>query len=594
MREQGRWTFYSWALVIAGSLLAGAAGFVSNGALERALLSDATRTLGWGSTLFRALLVIHGAALIGAGIVLTRFSQAKNSKPPERPVKTSRKAWLMISVLCLSALALRLWRLDTDLWHDEVLTLLDFVRAPYGEILTRFPAQNQHMFFSVLARFSLDLFGESAWALRLPSVIFGVGSVWALFLLGRRLLGEREALMACALMTFSYHHVWFSQNARGYMGLLFFTLLATWLWLEMLSRDGWLSPLGYAAAVALGAWLHLTMAFVAATQVLLSLGALIKPENREPGTRSFIYRLNWPLIVAWLLSASLTLQLHALALPEFLQSGLHEVSLPSDWTNPLWVITESLRSLRVGFSGIVVVLCGGALVGVGWLSIFGRDRRAGLALILPALLAGGLMLALGHNLWPRFFFFSMGFALLIVVRGAMASPQLLLVSLERIKDGVKGGLNGAAYERLATRAGMVLVCLITIASAATLPRNYRLPKQDFTGARDYVERQRQPGDAVVAVGLAGMDYGRYFAPHWSVAETQSELESIRQAHKKVWLVYTLPIQVKAYRPDIWRIIEQDFEIVKVFPGTLGDGEVYVCRLRPRTSASSRKAWKIWI
>src|SRR5262249_32397030 len=152
---------------------------------------------------------------------------------------------------------------------------------------TRFPSQNQHMLFSVLARLSFDLFGESAWALRLPSVLFGVGSVWALFMLGRRLLGEREALLACALMTVSYHHVWFSQNARGYMGLLCFTLLATWLWLESLARDEWPWHIGYAVAVALGAWLHLTMAFVVSAHVLLSLTALRRYSTGSGSDRVF-------------------------------------------------------------------------------------------------------------------------------------------------------------------------------------------------------------------------------------------------------------------------------------------------------------------
>jgi hypothetical protein len=353
--------------------------------------------------------------------------------------------------------------------------------------------------------------------------------------------------------------------------------------------------------VALGAWLHLTMAFVAAAHFLLSLTLLIKPSakseqaplgRQEPqiytdatGQRGLSVtvrgiRVNprfLRLIVAWALCASLTLQLHALALPEFLLSGLREVSMPSEWTNPLWVIAESLRSLRIGFSGVAVVLCGGAMVGVGWLSLLRRDRRAALALVLPALLAGGLMFALGHNLWPRFFFFSMGFGLLIVIRGAMAAPQLLAALMEERWGSWQS--QRTASGRWADGAGVALAGLIIAASAATLPRNYRLPKQDFTGARDYVERHRQPGAAVVAVGLAGMDYGRYFAPHWSVAESQTELEAIRQAHPAVWLVYTLPIEVKAYRPDIWRIIEQDFEVVKVFPGTLGGGEVYVCMKR---------------
>jgi hypothetical protein len=572
--------FGPFVLIAVGVLLAGAGVLVSNAALESALLSDPTRTLGWGATLFRLLLVIHGLAMALAGIIWCRRTDVipPLASPPTSVTDRSstavgRMAWVVLIGLSVLGLGLRLWRLNSDLWHDEVLTLLDFARRPIGEILTSFPSQNQHMFFSVLARLSFGLFGESAWALRLPSVIFGVASLWALFMLGRQLLGTREALLACSLMTVSYHHIWFSQNARGYMGLLFFTLLATWLWLEALSRETWSWWIGYAVAVALGAWCHMTMAFVAAAHVLISFDFLIKPRVRGRGTGSIIERVNWRPVVGWLLCASLTLQLHALALPEFLKSGLHEVSLPSEWTNPIWVITESMRSLRVGFSSVFIVLFGGVMVGIGWLSMFRRNWRAALALILPAALAGGTMLALGHNLWPRFFFFSMGFALLIVVEGAMALPRLLLPRKS---------------ERIAVAAGVVLVCFIIVASAATVPRNYRLPKQDFTGARDYVERHRQPGDAVVAVGLAGADYGGYFAPHWSVAQTSDELEAIRQKHAMVWLVYTLPIEVKAYHSDVWGIIENDFEVVRVFPGTLGGGEVYVCRHRPKTVPESSR------
>jgi len=44
-----------------------------------------------------------------------------------------------------------------------------------------------------------------------------------------------------------------------------------------------------------------------------------------------------------------------------------------------------------------------------------------------------------------------------------------------------------------------------------------------------------------------------------------------------WLVYTLPTQLKTFRADVWRIVEDEFSVVKVFPGTLGGGQVYVCR-----------------
>ncbi len=55
-------------------------------------------------------------------------------------------------------------------------------------------------------------------------------------------------------------------------------------------------------------------------------------------------------IITWLLSVTVTLQLFALALPEFLAVGLHEESKESEWTHPLWVITESLKSLSIGFA----------------------------------------------------------------------------------------------------------------------------------------------------------------------------------------------------------------------------------------------------
>ncbi len=147
--------------------------------------------------------------------------------------------------------------------------------------------------------------------------------------------------------------------------------------------------------------------------------------------------------------------------------------------------------------------------------------------------------------------------------------------------GARGGRTRGRADRSADVASTMMAVLLLAASTLTLPRYYALPKkQDFSGAPDYVEVQRRPGEMVVAVGVAGMAYSRYFAPHWLVAQTQAELDAVRRDHPAVWLVYTIPIQLKALNPEFWRMIEEEFEIVKVFPGTLGGGEIYVCRARP--------------
>src|SRR5205085_5129510 len=133
-----------------------------------------------------------------------------------------------------------------------------------------------------LAHFSIRLFGESAWALRLPAVLFGAATVPALFLAGRRMLGTKVALFSCALLTVSYHHIWFSQNARGYTGLVFFTLISTWLWMEAIDGNRWSVWAAYAIACALGVWVHMTMIFVVAAQALVYIVLAVLRTREAP------------------------------------------------------------------------------------------------------------------------------------------------------------------------------------------------------------------------------------------------------------------------------------------------------------------------
>jgi mannosyltransferase len=529
----------------------------SNSAIE-VVLGRTPGELSWGPTLFRVLLGLHGALLVATATRSWRSS--RNSAARASSPVTPAWAWRCISGITIVAVALRLWKLDTGLWLDEILTLVDFVRLPVREIVSSFPSQNQHMLYSLLAHASVSVFGESAWSVRLPSVLFGVGSIWALFLLGRRILGVRQAILASALMTVSYHHIWFSQNARGYMGLLFFSILSAWIWLEALDRNQTKWYVAYAVSAALGIWVHMTMIFViAGTAVVYLAGLLFKNSSeRKAGSGPWM---------AWLLTGTFTLQLHALVVPQFLRDALHEVSMPSEWTNPLWVVTESIRSLNIGWSGAGVLVVGGAVLLAGWLRLTLRNPRETLMMTLPPILGGGFMLAASHNLWPRFFFFAMGFALLILMGGIAELSNLFARRVMPARTSVAGTLSLVG--------GLALIAV----SLLTVPRVYRLPKQDYIGARELAEKMRGGGNPIVAVGLAGTAYGKYYAPQWEIARTGTELETLGNRYSAITLVYTLPIELKAFHPDLWRVVEDSFEPVAAFPGTLGGGEVYVCRQR---------------
>ena len=126
-----------------------------------------------------------------------------------------RLVFWIIGGLMLLGTVLRIIELNNGLWFDEIATLVEYVRKPLPEIVSHY-SRNNHLLYSVLAYATLNVFGEYPWTLRLPAVVFGVACIPALYALGTVVTSRLEALLAAGLLAVSYHHIWFSQNARGY------------------------------------------------------------------------------------------------------------------------------------------------------------------------------------------------------------------------------------------------------------------------------------------------------------------------------------------------------------------------------------------
>ncbi len=180
-------------------------------------------------------------------------------KPQTSVITVVDVAW--ISGIILLSLALRIYKLDASLWFDEIETVIKYIHIPTSQLLVTYENLNNYMFHSLLAQLSVGVFGESTWALRLPAMLFGVASIWALWRLCFEVVGPWEARFAALLMAVSYHHVWFSQNGRGYTGLLFFALVATWLLIKALRDPSWRVWLGFGVCLALSMYTHLTAVF---------------------------------------------------------------------------------------------------------------------------------------------------------------------------------------------------------------------------------------------------------------------------------------------------------------------------------------------
>lgn len=514
-------------------------------------------------------LVLNGLALL----FLARFGRAFEG--PGLPAELlglrggaveghepARLAWL--ATIVAVGLAVRIPGLSGDLWIDEIATLVNYLRLPIAGVVQAYSSANQHLLYSVLGSAGVAVFGESAAAIRAPALLFGVAGLFALHRLGRWLAPEREALLATALLAVSYHHVWFSQSARGYTAMVFFATAGTALFVEGLARNRSAPWRLYVACMSLGVLSLQNTAFVvlghAASYVLLLLHARRFDLLRSP--------LSGRLASSLLLVALLSVTGHSLVLPRMLH----------------FFRTVDRTGLGFGLSDFWPVLLGGLRAGLGVLGLLGLAAvlAAGLKsylrqspllaglLVLPGLFNAAALVALRYGAYPRSFLYVLPVALLLAVRG---TAVLGAAACRRAQDADAQG--SCARRAQALAAGLLLA-----ASGLALLQNLRHPKQDYTGALRFVRQRAAPGDEVAAVGLAAVAYKLLYAPDLRFPGGARELTALPAAGRTVWVLFSFPRDMRLRFPEILDALDAHFTTVARFRGTLGDGDIYVARSKP--------------
>jgi 4-amino-4-deoxy-L-arabinose transferase-like glycosyltransferase len=467
----------------------------------------------------------------------------------------------VLTVVTLGAFCLRAIGLDSQLWYDEIYSLVVTTRPPLGEILTTYYGDIQHPLNSVLGNLAIRLLGEAPWTVRLPAFLFGTASIPLIFQVGRDLGTPREGLLAALFLAVSYHHIWFSQNARAYTAILFWTLFCTVLLYRSMSASSWPTLLGYSLGAALGAYTHPTFVFVVIGQAIaIVLSAL----SFLPATRDERVRIAKPL-GAVALAGLLTLIFYAPIIGQVRQYYQQSSGKMRAVSTPSWALFEMIRGLQIGLGSLFVLAVAGLMLGCGLWGYWKRDRRAFFLLFCPMAVASLGMIAMRGSMYPRYLFMLFGFVILIIVRGAMVVGDFAANIGARKRDPAMGRL-----------IGTLCMGLVIAASAATLGRVYRLPKQDFLGPLRFVESQRSPAEPVFTAGAAAWPYEHYYLRDWPKVKSVEKLRSIASQAGRVWLIYTFPRYIEDETPGLMDVIERDFETVRVFPGTLSNGEVYVC------------------
>lgn len=177
-----------------------------------------------------------------------------------------KKYWFVIVILLIGGL-LRVYALDRgDPLSDEVLYgfraigMLDFdfaLRQPTtlqlfvnrGIAIPSWAHLSFHdhpLFVFLVQHWSMGLFGVQAWSMRLPSALFGIGTVLLLYYLAQALFSKRAAVIAAALAAVNVLLVYVSRTGVQESQVIFFMVLAVLCFVRAQRDPRWYCAWGVA------------------------------------------------------------------------------------------------------------------------------------------------------------------------------------------------------------------------------------------------------------------------------------------------------------------------------------------------------------
>ena len=158
-----------------------------------------------------------------------------------------------IYAVLLLAFLLRVFRLnERGLWYDEAFTILYAVR-PLADLVRGTVADVHPLLYYLSLHLWVDLAGDSVFAVRFFSVFWGMATLPLAFRVAKILFGRRTGLAAIVALAVAPFHVAYSQEARMYALLAFWTTLALYSFVRYANtfKRRWWMTLVVSGALAL-------------------------------------------------------------------------------------------------------------------------------------------------------------------------------------------------------------------------------------------------------------------------------------------------------------------------------------------------------
>jgi hypothetical protein len=450
-----------------------------------------------------AAVAVHVKRRPIGGAVETLFASISSSlrqalaRAREAVIEEPRIHFAALGLVTIGALLVRLEFLFQPMRYDESGTFVHYGSKPLYIGLTSYTAPNNHLFHTLLVHLSYLVFGDHAWAIRLPAFVAGVLLVPATYLAARALYGRNPALLAAGLVASASLLIEYSTNARGYMlvALIFVLLLALATYLrESPSPAAWAA---FVVLAALGVWTVPTMLYALGT-VVLWLVATIFVE------RSHRSLLKTRLLPALAVAAVLSFLLY---LPVLAASGAHalfdnEFVAPRTFSYLAHHLPGSMKTVASTWNRDVPLVLA-AIVAAGFVVAVVRHSRVSRFVVPPAVAAVVFILPL------------------VVAQRVVPFERVWLFLLPLYLMTAAAGLLhllGRLQERRGYVAAIALVAVAACASfgGEAVASQSAYNSEDTSTFRDakpvtsFLKRRLHPGDRVLALPPADLILEYYF------------------------------------------------------------------------------------
>lgn len=143
---------------------------------------------------------------------------------------------LFFAIISIST-ALTIYRIvELELIYDEIWTYLYFTQHLPIMAIATYPAPNNHVLFSLMSSVLYHLGVPDVWALRSPVLLCSILTNVLFWLFVTRYFGRRIAFLSLSFFAFCLPISLYAVYGRGYVLLVFFSLLSLWALLKWVEQ----------------------------------------------------------------------------------------------------------------------------------------------------------------------------------------------------------------------------------------------------------------------------------------------------------------------------------------------------------------------